>query len=95
MEVGHARVVPIPARVISPCKVNIPDVPCLGDSSTSGGGPRELDSAIVINSCNRVRASKEVRTVFAVRVAFNHNAITNMTLMGDACSVFALIVLND
>ena len=41
-------------------RIDIPDVPCLVDSSAIGGGLGELDSAVVTHCVNRKRSGELV-----------------------------------
>ena len=78
--------------------MNVPDIPCLGDSSAACGGAGdlgELCSAIVIDLCECVGARVTVGAMFAVWIFFDHYLISCAVLVVDASSVLSFIVLFD
>ena len=78
--------------------MNVPDIPCLVDSSAacSGAGDLgELYSAIVIDLCECVRARVTVGAMFAVWIFLDHNLSSYAVLVVDTSSVLSFIVLFD
>ena len=76
--------------------MNIPDVPCLIDSSAVViSNLDELDSAIVVHLSYPIWSQVWVMTVLALLAGADCHDISDMALMWDTCSVFSLIVLSD
>ena len=76
--------------------MNIPDVPCLIDSSAVIIGDLDkLDSAIVIYLSYPIWSQVWVMTVLALLAGADCHDVSDMVLMWDACGVFSLLVLSD
>ena len=75
--------------------MNIPDVPCFGESSTIVGVSSELYSAIVVNFRHCIRTFVEIRAVFVVWLVRYHDLVSDRVGMIFAFLVFTLVVLDD
>ncbi len=74
--------------------INIPDVPCLRDSSTCGG-PGELHSAIVIHLADCVRSLAKVCPVFAIGIQSHHHPVSDSIGVVASSHVLSSIILVD
>ena len=74
--------------------MQIPDVPCLIDSSTCGVLD-ELDSAIVIDLYDPERTFVMWETMFSVPLLFYHNLVVHLVCMRKPLGVLSFIVMKD
>ena len=74
--------------------IQVPDIPCLVDSS-AGGVLLELDRSIVVNGSHSVGSREAVRAMFAVGRKSYHDLVTNLIGVWEALGVFPFVVLKD
>ena len=71
------------------------DVPCLKDGSTSWGGLREPDSAIVIYVSDGVGPQGLLTAVLPVVFKTDHDPVSYLVLVRNPVGIFTSIVLKD
>ena len=83
-------------RVIGPgsARFHIADVPCLQDSSTVGG-LRELDGAIVMDLGNRARTVEPCSFELTAGVCADHHFVSWTVGVVAPLGVFSFVVLED